>query len=665
MGKNFELNQSGKNWEIYANKADGEKKLIASTAGSQFIFNINDINKNAENIWEYSDNITECEDGFYKIIRTYTNISDNDIDAVFMFEINAAFSAEFFMIPCVSYNGNQWGTGHEPKGLTRDGEPWVFAYDRVSIPSATFSEDTDYSLAVFVSDCNADSLQSACSLIKNQEYITHRIFWPERETPVTYTGRDTYGPAVDNKTVKVKSKEKFETQFYVSVSKTKIKNYGWTESFDRAWKIFKRPIKNTVSGETYRKWRVEYIKNMQYTIRNDKYSLFEMGYLASGVNYISKTPGEKFKLREEYRYEIGWCGQNASEALALLHDYSITGDKDSLDKGIAVLDTWAKYAPCENKNANGLFQVMFDKIIDEKSRNRRNDFDTCNLGWGGWIMLEAYKMAESLGINKPEWLKIGLNLCEFFLKNRAQDGSFGKAWSDEGICTDSRGTVGCYILLPLMKAYHMTHDTRYLETVKEMFLFYVKRDLLEVSCTAGALDTHCIDKETCWPLCKIGLDLYEETKEVQFLEYSKLAGYYMLTFMYHYDALYDDDCDFTKYGYRTYGATSVSTQHHHLDPWGSLLAYDWYRLYKITGEEKWRERFEAGWMNSMLGASDGNLIIHGIKRPISSQNEGFWHCSWTPAANYKRGTLNDWLQSWSGAFKLLTLIRESDWRLFD
>jgi hypothetical protein len=644
----FKLNKLDTGWEIYAGD-----NLIASTVGSQFI-----IDENNQDLWEVSDDITESENGLYKIERTYVNTSAIDIDAVFMFEINAMFPTDFFMIPCVSYNGNQWGTGNEPKGLTHNGEPWVFAYDRVSIPSATFSENDDYALAVFVSDCDSESLSSACSLVKKQgNGLTHRIFWPERETPVTYTGRDIYGPAIE-KTVKVKSKEKFAVQFYVSVAKTKIKNYGWTLAFDRAWKIFRRPVTYPVSGATYRKWRVEYIKNIQYTRLYDKYSLFEMGLLASGVNYVG-TPGEEFKVRENYRYEIGWCGQNASEALALLHDYAVAGDIDSLEKGCAVLDTWAEYAPVENKN--GLFHVVFDSILNQ---NEKYDIDTCNLGWGAWIMLEAYKMAKTFDLNKPAWLKFALDLCGFSVSNRAPDGSFGKTWDKKGICTDSGGTIGCYILLPFMAAYRETHDIKYLNVTKEMYLFYVKRDLLNVSCTAGALDTHCIDKETCWPLCKIGLDLYEDTQDVQFLEYAELAGYYMLSFMFHYDALYEPDSDFTQLGYRTYGGTSVSTQHHHLDPWGSLLSYDWYRLYKITGDETWKERFQAGWMNAMLGVSDGNLTVHGIKRPISSQNEGFWQCNWTPG-NHKRGMFNDWLQSWPGAFKILTMIREPDWTLFE
>lgn len=36
--------------------------------------------------------------------------------------------------------------------------------------------------------------------------------------------------------------------------------------------------------------------------------------------------------REEMKYEIGWCGQNASLAVSFLYDYQMNGNKDSLKK---------------------------------------------------------------------------------------------------------------------------------------------------------------------------------------------------------------------------------------------------------------------------------------------------------------------------------------------
>ena len=45
---------------------------------------------------------------------------------------------------------------------------------------------------------------------------------------------------------------------------------------------------------------------------------------------------------KEMKYEIGWCGQNASLAVSLLYDYQMNGNKDSIEKGLAVLDWWTQ-----------------------------------------------------------------------------------------------------------------------------------------------------------------------------------------------------------------------------------------------------------------------------------------------------------------------------------
>ena len=51
-----------------------------------------------------------------------------------VFQTAAEGTPDFYMIPCVVYNGNEWGDGQEPKGTEKNGEPWVFPSDRVGLP---------------------------------------------------------------------------------------------------------------------------------------------------------------------------------------------------------------------------------------------------------------------------------------------------------------------------------------------------------------------------------------------------------------------------------------------------------------------------------------------------------------------------------------------------
>jgi len=378
-----------------------------------------------------------------------------------------------------------------------------------------------------------------------------------------------------------------------------------------------------------------------------------MGLIPEGYiyNYFGEPENAVFKTREGSRhYEIGWCGQNASEAAALIYDHILYGNEDSLITGIKVLDTWVDHAVLPS----GLFIVQFDDLLNE---DISYDIDTCNLGWGIWQLLEAYELLQSIDIDKPGYFETAVRACDFFVSNHASDGSFGKTWFKDGTPDDPGGTIGCFILPGLIKAYDLTGNTKYLHCAREMFRFYVERDLYQMSCTAGALDTHCIDKETCWPLLKTGLDLYDLTGEEIYLSDAICAAYYILSFTFQYDTVHDPDTDFMIHGYCSYGGTSVSTQHHHLDPWGSLIAYDFYRLHVITGDEKWRLWAVALWRNAMIGVSDGNMVVHGLRRPASTQNEIFLQSRFTFNADCKPGRFNDWLQSWPGAFKLITIQR--------
>jgi hypothetical protein len=72
------------------------------------------------------------------------------------------------------------------------------------------------------------------------------------------------------------------------------------------------------------------------------------------------------------------------------------------------------------------------------------------------------------------------------------------------------------------------------------------------------------------------------------------------------------------------------------------------------------------WNNSLLGiaTADGAKIC-GKKRPLGSQNEGFFHCRWSWDGYISRGRLNHWLVAWPTAFRLSTLDKVSDWTVFE
>lgn len=87
----------------------------------------------------------------------------------------------FTMVPAVSYNGNGWGSTPEYVGDSFEGKPWTYASHRVTIPSCTYSENDQISIALMAEA--EDS--SACSLYKTDEGERHVLIFPEEEGPKT------------------------------------------------------------------------------------------------------------------------------------------------------------------------------------------------------------------------------------------------------------------------------------------------------------------------------------------------------------------------------------------------------------------------------------------------------------------------------------------------
>jgi hypothetical protein len=177
--------------------------------------------------------------------------------------------------------------------------------------------------------------------------------------------------------------------------------------------------------------------------------------------------------------------------------------------------------------------------------------------------------------------------------------------------------------------------------------------------TAGALDTHCIDKESAIPLLDAGIGLYERTRAEQYLRWAEHAAWYLASWQWHHSLSYPPGTALHDLGYDAWGGTSVSTQHHHQDPYGLAFANHWLRLATLTGNESWRERARAVWRNGMSGVSDGSLVVMGTPRPKGSQDEGFLHTRWGDAFNVSR-----WLVAWPTAFRLEVLRRARSWEEF-
>ncbi|MBE6652286.1 MAG: hypothetical protein E7610_02585 [Ruminococcaceae bacterium] len=586
--------------------------------------------------------VEQKSDSLFYVRRVWTNTSDAPVRIQTILRVATLFAGERYLIPCVSVNGNEFGAGGEPKGLARDGKKWIFSYDRESIPACTLVENAEYAAALFASAESALALQSSCSLTRLADgRFLQELYHPVIEAPLTYCDRDKYSEACQTY-IELGAGKSFACGVYLSVSRPRWENFGVCGVLDDALGLFGDPVPYPDPDE-------EKIWNNSITFAKSLISDYK-GKKGFNIGYIPDGNGG-FKFRGDPTFELAWCGQNVLFCRMLIEDYIRNGREDSLRDALEILDIRAELCTAENG-------LLASQLRDFENLNEACA-DTCNMGYGAYEFLRCWKRLQEIGIDKPAYLGAGKGLCDFFCDHFSEEYGFGKVWRLDGTCLDHGGSIGAFIIPALAKLCELTGEGKYLSMAERAMTFYVKRDLNKFVCTAGALDTCCVDKETATPFIIGATLLYELTGQEIYKTYAEKAAYYFTSWMFHYQPVYEEDSEVVRYGVQVKGLTSVSAQHHHLDMYAGLAVPYIRRLANMTGDGRWNIRAEMMWRSILQFIGDGEFAIHGAVRPVGSQNEALFHCHWGGSRSHcwggERGGLNDWLVAWPCAFRLSVL----------
>ena len=620
-----------------------------------------------------ADSFERIEDGAWKWHRH----TDVPVDNMRM-EMILLGEPDFTMIPAVSYNGNGWGDTPEYVGdRAEDGTPWSFASHRVTIPACTYSENEHISIAL-MAEPNSNS---ACSLYRVDEGEKHVLIFPEEEKPKTLHRHFWDGP--------FQGSMEPTTDFVgiIFAKTTDGSRHRYKHLLDFAWRYYGHPMKPPRCADELYKLSVAY---GHFLLQKERDGF--IGF-TNGAQWI---PALNAYEKLQHNYEIGWVGQCASLSAAFIHDGVMNGNEKNLKIGMAVLDSWLTHFnsekgflparinyPSDNSALRQPWETMtreevdiwnigeaqLEGILDKVGKPKTAKkvavaHDACNLGTGAEGFFEAYDLLSSIGIDKPEYLKAALDTCNFALESQEENGAFAKSWDKEGNVISKKGTIGCFLILPLVNAYKRTNDRKYLDSAIRAFDFYYEELEREGFTTAGALDTYSIDKESASPLLRDALALYEATENKDYVTKAEKIAWYLCTWMMHFTVEYPDGCVIKELNYDTFGSTSVSTPHHACDQYALRDVLSFLKLYELTGYIQWRERALAFWCNATQGVSDGTLVINGRLRPAGSQDEAIAHTRWrrnsTPAF-----CPTQWLAAWPCAFRLENLRWLKDPSFFD
>ena len=581
-----------------------------------------------------------CHDGVLEIEASFTALEDIDSARVELQFIHSG-EPQYLMIPSVCYNGNQWGRGKEPKGFATDGVTHTYSYRRTPVPGATYSESCDFAVALWGETPSSAEEGFSCGILPCDEEAVHSLIWPVEERPFVYCARDSYSSSQVGRMSFAKG-QTFKAKIYLLVTDVKPSHGSVSDFVDAAWEwADKSQIAPDPDDDQIWHLGIRYAKESLWA---------EDGpYRGLSIGLVADENGG-WKQRPFWKYEVGWCGQNASYANSLLTDYLRYGDRSSLEMALEIFETWT----CEAATLpSGLYITNWDYIL----RGDENpSLDACNLGTAAGMFFEGAALFEKCSAGSPEKLrKVALGILDFAKGDQQEDGCYARGWYADGSCIVRDGTVGAFLVAPMVTASALTSDGSYLESAVKAFDYYYGQFADAGYTTAGALDTWCIDKESSFPLIQSALLLYDATGDRHYVEAAEQLANYLMTWTWQYKGVYPAQSDFAQYDFDTFGMTSVSVQHHHLDPYAIKCVPSLMRLAELSGRKVWEERARAIWNAGCQMVSDGSLEIAGRVRPTGSQNEAFYHCDWGFDGLSSEKRMNDWLVAWPGAFRLEVL----------
>ncbi len=595
-----------------------------------------------------------------------------------------AFKPTNWVIPGVIYGDNKFGSQVSPSGLERDGEPWVFGYDRVSIPSCTLSETKDELFAMYASDRDAASLESSCSIRRLPDgTFEHRIIYPIRESPVSYTFKYSYTGRYDT-WITLPPGGSFEAESFFLEGRPLYENCGFREAFMAAMATLKHdhPVP-ALDAKTVYEVSHQWLRDCcEYFVDQGKSEgaagtdiSFRLGYTAR-TNKINlpawMTPEEKKLtladlerdpklnrgvLRKFWMDEMGFAGQNFMSHRLAYMDAVKRGDAAFAKWCIDDLDDWVKRQVKEGPAAGLCTTHRRRKVVERLS--------VTELGWGVGEIAKMWKMLKDKGIDHPIYLEFGKKMADFFVAHYDEQDPFGRLWSlKTGEKLEGGGDGGGFMVKGLLELHAVCGDKRYLDCARKAFDRYFEMDLGKFRCVAGADDCNCVDKESSFPYIYSALELYRQTGEKKYLDCAERVAAYFCSWMFTYDALYPKDSEFGRFGYRTSGGTLVSAEHPCIDPYATVAIPDLFDLADRTGERVWRDAGRLIWANAIqdVAGPDGSSP-NGFLRTPGAQCEAHAQTRWSkyrtdPVA--ARGHFNNQCTAFIVAFRLYALDRVGD-----
>lgn len=579
-----------------------------------------------------------------------------------------------FMFPGINYNGNNFGDSkmNLPQGWEFRGEPWIFSYDRGSIPSCTISENEDRVFALFASDKDTSSYVSACSMEKLEDgSFRHLIYWPVTEAPLVYDDKLKFSERYDTY-LTLAPGESFSVSANACTGKPLYHEYGFATVFPVA---FRRVSHEVPLCRTFDEMMYLDKAFQDWSRRQDEHGYwygcilddqkFRAGYYGTGKSDEGYTVEDYEKHPELNRWhtdemeqskhlkpgeyikgpgrELGFAGQSFQSArLSIIYGLQNNSPED-VDFGLKVLRSWIE----KRRWPSGIF-----KSYKERGHCNR---DASNLGWAISELTRVSQLLKEHGMDASDLKAAADQLVAVILPGVREDGALGSVWHGvTGEVVTYNGDGGGFMLMGLVRYWLANGGDQLKSVIDNAFRYYYESDINHFRCFGGAMDCASIDKEGIHPFFTSAKLMYEATGDAGYLDYARKAAWYFVSWLYIQNPVYDADDDLTVLGIKPAGANIVGVEHPAVDEYGAILLGEFLWLARVDNEPMWRDVAELIWRNGTQAIADENhRVWNGLERPIGSKGEALFISQWSKyhTKDFKRGAINNHLTAWQGIYR--------------
>ena len=516
----------------------------------------------AEGELHLRDSYREVAEGLVQCVRRYEWHGDSNLEhTTLSVKFDVAGEALMPCLPGILYYGNKNGAKVNPQIIPvyngAAGEFAIFEEHRYPMPFAMLeSAAGGYAVAIHTvpSPVRGAVLSDQWWSMGVEAYdgYSRMVLY---SGPIGYNGQHSVAKALQKRPMRytdtyitLEPGQIIEKSFYIELYPIEREGTGFQQPIYTALDLYK-------PYDADRFPTFEQIVKSKYEFAKSRWIEFDS--TAVGFNMYDNS------LRKDI--VMGWCGQADSPGYSLQVLAKMLGDSEIESMVQRSLDYLTTFEIDEQK---GIFTVGYN---GEKFHGG----DPVSCGQAMYNFAKAIQHGrKNRHYDTSKW--------EQFLRHAA-DAVSNRILSEEW---NPLSTAEGFYIAPLAISSKLFKEKRYLAAAEKAAALYASRHLTMNGCYwGGTLDATCEDKEGSWAAFQGFLEMYEQTKEQQYLDWAKHAMDVCLSYVVVWDIPLPAG-RLADFNFKTTGWTVVSAQNQHIDIYGVLFAPEVYKMGKYLKDER-------------------------------------------------------------------------------